>query len=99
MRSSTSPKGCGWLLNSAVLSAAGPQLYRINYARVLKDFRELCIVEHSVGFTLQAMRENEYQYLDQTPPMRSPSKCPVRDVWLLPLNIIDSDFEVIDSKL
>jgi hypothetical protein len=99
MRSSTSPKGCGRLLNSAVLSAVDTQLSRKNYARVLKDCRELCVLKLSIASTLQAMRGNEYRWFDQTPPSRSPSKRQVRDIWLLSLNFLDSDFEVIDSKL
>jgi hypothetical protein len=60
MGCSAGPKACGWMPNSAVLSAGRPQSYRRNYARVLKDCRELCIVKLSVGSTLQAMREHVY---------------------------------------
>ena len=70
-----------------------------NYELVLKNFRELCIIELSVGFALQAMTGVEYRSLDQTPQSRSPSKRPVRDIWLLRLKLLESVFEVFGSKL
>ena len=70
-----------------------------NYELVLKNFRELCIIELSVGFALQAMTGVEYRSLDQTPQSRSPSKRPVRDIWLLRLKLLERVFEVFGSKL